>query len=342
MNAIIILEKITQNTLTELGIDAEFINIETNQEEVMVQLNNDLIGKLFSISYNESIKVFTNNKVKKIKLSVDKLLLNPENYFIAITDLIFCSLIFAKKFKYNTKLYFKTETTKTYTQMNEAMLHKIVQGTVVKIQNDVVWLKITGYCLNQEFITIAEDKNVSGMILLKDQGEKEYFINDQIFTLSYNVDFLDTNHPSLQAVLICERISDKFIYNLIRFFLGGEEINIVRIARIPNYQTKVLVNSKLILDNQELMKIIKKNKSLPLLRLKEELGEKIQLIPENQDIKELLKECFAPYEVTVEENLNELIVKCLESNIKAIIGKNGSNVKAVNTLIQKSIKVVGV
>jgi len=71
---VIILEKITQNTLTELGINAEFINIETNQEEVIVQLNNDLIGKLFSISYNDSIKVFTNNKVKKIKLSVDKLL----------------------------------------------------------------------------------------------------------------------------------------------------------------------------------------------------------------------------------------------------------------------------
>ena len=253
---ITILENLTNDTLLQLGFETDTIKLLINNDQLYININSDFVDKLFSISSTDIIKVFSVNKdkLKKIKIMVNTISTNE--FFISVSDLMFYSIVFSKKFKQNANSYLKTEIKHSSSIINSSILNNLIQATVVKIINQVIWVKINSY-FDDKYELHTLDESIFGIILSKEQEGREFFVKDEILLFASKLDYIDDDNLKLKPVVICERSSEKFLYNLVRYFLGSG-ISVIRISRIPNHQTKILVSSNLLNNDEDIIKTIKK------------------------------------------------------------------------------------
>lgn len=223
----------------------------------------------------------------------------------------------------------ESERSQVSQEMNEK-LDQITTGLVRRIENDTIYLELTGAM-------------VEGVLMPNDQipGEK-YAINDRVKVYIKRV-----KETEKGAQAIVSRTSPNFVKKLFELEvpeIANGIVEIKSIVREAGYRTKMAVHS--IDPNLDPLGACVGNKGMRVNNIVSELnGEKIDIIIWSEDPFEYIARALSPAKVlTVEVNDEEKSSRAIvpDDKLSLAIGKSGQNVRLAARLTGWKIDVKSV
>ncbi len=189
--------------------------------------------------------------------------------------------------------------------------------------------------------------------IVVDFGKTEGFIaaRDRIYKEQYtageriNALLVKINANQKGPTLVLSRVSDDFVKKLFEREVSeitDEIVEIVSIARDPGYRTKISVKSSD--DNVDPVGACVGLRGMRIRNINTELGgERIDIVPYSDDIKEYVASSLEPAKVEkveVEEITKTLTVYVSSEQVKLAFGRKAQNIKLAKKLLNWRINII--